>query len=152
MAGLSADIEAFHFNKAVARLYELANTIASATSAQKDDGAKWALRETLEIFVRLIGPMTPHLAEELWTLLGREGLLADASWPVADDALLTDEGVTMGVQVNGKLRGTIALPKDSSREVAEAAALAIGDVIKAMDGKPAKKVVVVPNRIVNIVV
>ena len=150
IAGVSADIEAFHFNKAVARLYELANAIGDFAAA--DDSDRHSLAETLDIFVRLIGPMTPHLAEELWGLLGREGLLADASWPVADGALLTDDDVTMGVQVNGKLRGTIALPKDAAREVAEAAALAIADVLKAMDGKPAKKIVVVPNRIVNIVV
>ena len=85
IAGVSTDIEAFHFNKAVARLYELASTIDS--TEPRDDGARWALREALEIFVRLAGPMTPHLAEELWQALGHKSLLADSPWPLAEDAL-----------------------------------------------------------------
>jgi leucyl-tRNA synthetase len=149
-AGISGDIEAFHFNKAVARLYELANAIEGFKA--KDDADRAALAETLDIFVRLIAPMTPHLAEELWTLLGRDGFVADAPWPTPDAALLADEDVTMAVQVNGKLRATLKLPKDTPKEKAEAAALAEADVIKAMAGKPAKKIVVVPNRIVNVVV
>ena len=150
IAGLSADIEAFHFNKAVARLYELANTIDSAKP--EDDGGKWALREALEIFVRLIGPMTPHLAEELWQALGHDGLLADAPWPVADDALLVDDTVTVAVQLNGKLRGTLALAKDAPKEFAERAALALPEIVRGLDGQTPKRVIVVPNRIVNIVV
>ena len=100
IAGVSADIETFHFNKAVARLHELANAIAGVEA--KDQATKWALRETLEIFVRLIGPMTPHLAEELWLSLGHKTLLADAPWPAAEDALLVDDTVTIAVQLNGK--------------------------------------------------
>ncbi len=150
IAGLSADIEAFHFNKAVARLYELANTIGAA--APQDDGAKWALREALEIFVRLIGPMTPHLAEELWQALGHTTLLADAAWPVADPALLVDETVTVAVQLNGKLRGTLALAKDAPKEFAERAALALPEIVRGLEGREPKRVIVVPNRIVNVVV
>ena len=150
IAGVSADIEAFHFNKAVARLYELANAIDGFAPA--DDGGRWALREALEIFVRLAGPMTPHLAEELWQSLGHTSLLADSPWPAAEDALLVDDTVTIALQVNGKLRGTIQMPKDSSREANASAALAHADVRKAMAGKPEKRVVVVPNRLVNVVV
>src|SRR5262249_45773472 len=91
IAGVSADIEAFHFNKAVARLYELANTIDAVEA--RDETTRWALRETLEIFVRLLGPMTPHLSEELWQALGHSSLLADSPWPIADDALLVDDTV-----------------------------------------------------------
>jgi leucyl-tRNA synthetase len=134
----------------VARLYELANTIDSAEP--KDDGDRWALREALEIFVRLAGPMTPHLAEELWQALGHKSLLADAPWPLAEDALLVDDTVTIALQVNGKLRGTIQMPKDSSKEANTAAALANTDVQRAMAGKPQKRVIVVPNKIVNVVV
>ena len=152
VAGLSADIEAFHFNKAVARLYELANTIASATSAQKDDGAKWALRETLEIFVRLIGPMTPHLAEQLWQDLGHTTLLADAPWPKPEPALLVDDTVTVAIQLNGKLRGTVHLAKDAAKDVAEKAALALPELVRGLEGRTPKRVIVVPNRIVNVVV
>ena len=148
-SGISGDIEAFHFNKAVARLYELANAIEGFKA--KDDADRAALGETLDIFVRLIAPMTPHLAEG-WTPLGRDGFVADAPWPTPDAALLADEDVTVAVQVNGKLRATLKLPKDTPKETAEATALAEPDVIKAMAGKPAKKVIVVPNRIVNVVV
>jgi leucyl-tRNA synthetase len=148
--GVGEDIERFHFNKAVARLYELANAIEAFKPVS--DGDRWALRETLDVFVRLIGPMTPHLGEELWQLLGGKGLLADASWPTAEPALLADDEVTIAVQVNGKLRGTLRLAKDAAKDVAAAAALALPETQRTMAGKPAKKVVVVPNRIVNIVV
>jgi leucyl-tRNA synthetase len=149
IAGVSVDIEAFHFNKAVARLYELANTIAS-TEAEGASG-KWALREALEIFVRLIGPMTPHLAEELWQTLGHATLLADAAWPAAEAALLVDDTVTVAVQVNGKLRSTVQIAKDASKDVAEHAALALPEIARALDGKAPKRVIVVPNRVVNVV-
>jgi len=150
IAGISADIEAFHFNKAVARLYEFANTIDSVEV--KDESTKWAQREALEIFVRLIGPMTPHLAEELWHALGHTGLVADAPWPTAEDELLVDDTVTVAVQLNGKLRGTISLAKDTSKDAAEAAALALPELVRGLDGKTPKRVIVVPNRIVNVVV
>ncbi|MCW5747399.1 MAG: class I tRNA ligase family protein, partial [Alphaproteobacteria bacterium] len=148
--GVGEDIERFHFNKAVARLYELANAIEAFKPAS--DADRWALRETLDVFVRLIGPMTPHLGEELWQLLGGQGLLADAPWPTPDPALLSDDEVTLAVQVNGKLRATVRLVKDAARDVAETAALALPEIKRTMAGKAAKKVVVVPNRIVNIVV
>jgi leucyl-tRNA synthetase len=150
IAGVSADIEAFHFNKAVARLYELANTIDAVES--NDDGTRWALREALEIFVRLVGPMTPHLAEELWHALGHKALLADSPWPLAEDALLVDDTVTVAVQLNGKLRGTLQLAKDAPKGTAEAAALALPELVRALADKAPKRVIVVPNRIVNIVV
>ena len=154
VAGLSADIEAFHFNKAVARLYELANAIGSGTaqdSAPRDGSHQWALREALEIFVRLIGPMTPHLAEELWQALGHKTMLAEETWPVAEQALLVEDTVTIAVQFNGKLRGTLQLRKNAPKDNAEKAALALPEIVRALDGKAAKRVVVVPNRIVNVV-
>ena len=135
----------------MARLYELANSIDSVKAAG-DDSAKWALREALEIFVRLIGPMTPHLAEELWQELGHTALLADAPWPAAEAALLVDDTVTVAVQANGKLRGTIQLAKDAPKDVAEKAALALPEIVRALEGKIPKRVIVVPNRIVNVVV
>jgi leucyl-tRNA synthetase len=134
----------------VARLYEFANTIDAVKAT--DESTRWALREALEIFVRLIGPMTPHLAEELWHALGHKSLLADAPWPLAEDALLVDDTVTVAVQLNGKLRGTIALAKDAPKDLAEAAALALPELVRGLDGKTPKRVIVVPNRIVNVVV
>jgi len=150
IAGVSADIEAFHFNKAVARLYELSSTIDGLKPADGNDG--WAQREALEIFVRLIGPMTPHLAEELWRELGHTTLLADAPWPTPEPALLVDDTVTIAVQLNGKLRGTTNLPKDAAKDVAEKAALALPELLRGLEGRTPKRVIVVPNRIVNVVV
>ena len=96
--------------------------------------------------------MMPHLAEELWQALGSDTLIADVAWPVADPALLVDDTVTVAAQVNGKMRGTLSLPKDCPADVAQAAALALDTVQAAMQGKEPRKVIVVPNRIVNVVV
>ncbi len=150
IAQVGEDLERFHFNKAVARIREMTNGLAELPVGAA--GGAWVLREGLETTARLIGPMMPHLAEELWRELGGDGLLAEAAWPDADPALLVEDSVTVAVQVNGKLRATIELPKDADSALAEQTALAQAAVISAMSGKPARKVVVVPNRIVNVVV
>ena len=150
IADVTGDLDRFHFNRAVARVRELTNAIAEL--AGDEDGALWVLREALEIAVRLVGPMMPHLAEELWRTLGHKTLLADAAWPVADPALLAEDTVTVAVQVNGKLAGTLELAKNIDAKAAEAAALAMPAVQAKLAGKTRKKVVVVPNRIVNVVV
>jgi leucyl-tRNA synthetase len=155
IAGVTDDVEKFHFNRAVARLYEFANTLNDAELApdgEDSGGRAWAMREALDTLVLLIGPMMPHLAEELWQVLGHDGLLVDRSWPAADPALVVDSSVTVAVQVNGKLRSTIELPRDVAEAAAREAALADESVQRAMDGKPPRKVIVVPNRIVNVVV
>jgi leucyl-tRNA synthetase len=145
IAAVSDDLDKFHFNKAVARIRELSNALG--------DGAQgWALREGLEAVVLLMAPMMPHLAEELWAELGHSTLVCDTAWPIADSALLVEDSVTVAVQVNGKLRATIDLPKDADAKLVEETALAQAPVIAAMSGKPPRKVVVVPNRIVNVVV
>src|ERR1700730_2016516 len=113
------------------------------------DGAGAVMREGIEAAVRLVGPMMPHLAEELWWELGRRTLLADERWPSFDPALVIDETVTLAVQVNGKMRATIELPRDCDRATAEAAALAPPTVQRAMEGKTPRKIIVVPNRIIN---
>ncbi|WP_299623426.1 leucine--tRNA ligase [Pelagibius sp.] len=146
----SDDLEKFRFNRAVARVHELANALAGF--APDDDGGRFVLREALEMMVRLIGPMMPHLAEELWHGLGHESLLADEPWPAADMALVADEQVTLAVQVNGKKRATVSLPMDAPEGQAQELALAEPAVQRAMDGKAARKVIVVKNRIVNVVV
>jgi len=135
---------------AVALIRTFSNILREADG--KSEGEAWALREAYETLALLIAPMTPHLAEELWQLLGHDDLICQRPWPKADPALVADETVTMAVQVNGKLRATISLPRDSTQAAAEAAALGHPDVLRAMAGKPAKKVVVVPNRIVNVVI
>ena len=95
--------------------------------------------------------MMPHLAEEAWARLGGEGLVADASWPLVDAALLVDDEVTVAIQVNGKLRDTLTLPKGLPREAVEAAALASEKVVRLLEGRAPRKVIVVPDRLVNLV-
>ena len=117
-----------------------------------DEGARWALREALEIFVRLAGPMTPHLAEELWQALGHKSLLADLPWPLAEDALLVDDTVTMAVQLNGKLRGTFRCQGYAQGCRRRRRRWRCPRSSAALAGKAPKRVIVVPNRIVNVVV
>jgi len=143
---VTKDIEAFHFNKAVARMRELTNALEKADAASPD------YRFALETVLHLFQPMIPHIAEELWAMLGHADMLVARAWPVADAALIVDESVTVAVQVNGKLRATLQLPRDCPQADAEAAALGDENVKKAIEGKTVRKVVVVPNRIVNVVV
>ncbi|MFO1128904.1 MAG: leucine--tRNA ligase [Rhodospirillales bacterium] len=150
VARVTDDLERFAFNRAVARLRELTNRIAEY---DEDDPAAAGLRRfALTILVQLAGPMLPHLGEEMWQRLGYAGLLADAPWPVADPAQLVDERVTVGVQVNGKLRGTLELVRDAEDDDARSAALALPAVAKVVAGKTPRSIVVVRNRIVNVVV
>ena len=149
---MSEDIEKFRFNRAVAKLYEFANTLAEIQDGTLADAAGLdARREALETLAQLIGPMMPHLAEEMWASLGHQSLLAETAWPEAIPQLIIDESATVAVQVNGKLRATIELPPGTSKPEAEAAALANENVQRFLEGKVPSKVIVVPNRIVNVV-
>ena len=154
IAALNGDLDAFNYNRAVARLREYSNEIAAfaQANAEVSDSDAWALREALELLTRLINPMMPHLTEELWQALGHTQMLAHTSWPEADPALLVEDTVTLPVQVNGKLRATLDVPKDASKEALEALALANDNVQRAIDGKTLRKVIVVPGRVVNLVV
>ncbi|HUJ99301.1 MAG TPA: leucine--tRNA ligase [Stellaceae bacterium] len=149
VAAVTDHIEKFRFNSAVARIRELTNLLEEMSDGP---GAGVVMREGLEVAVRLVGPMMPHLAEELWQALGHDRLVAEESWPEADPVLILEDSVTIAVQVNGKLRATIELPRDSAEAEAEAAALAQPPVQRAIDGKTPRKIIVVPNRIVNVVV
>ena len=152
IAQVDDDLERFQFNKAVARIREMTNALGEFNGGPSDgEGAAWVLREGLEAAALLIGPLMPHLAEELWSILGHDRLLALTPWPKADPALLVDDTVTIAVQVNGKLRATIQLPKDSPPETTEALALQQPQIVALLAGKQPRKVVVVPNRIVNVV-
>jgi len=150
VAACGEDLEQFRFNRGVARIYELANGLGAFTA--KDDGEAWALREGVEYLVRMLAPMMPHLAEELWAQLGHSRYLVDEPWPTAEADLVSDAQATLAVQVNGKKRATITLPVDADEDQATTAALAEPLVQRAMDGKSARKVIVVKNRIVNVVV
>jgi leucyl-tRNA synthetase len=159
IAAVTQGIDNFGFNRAVARIYELANEIGSFVSlaAQDQDGQKApqnspALREAIETIVQLVAPMMPHLAEEAWERLGRTTALASTAWPKADAALTADDEITMAIQVNGKRRGELTCAPGSQDSKVQDIALAVDTVIKAMDGKTPRKIIVVPDRIVNIVV
>jgi len=139
-------VESFGFNAAIAKLYAFTNTLAKSKAG---GAAKKAAARTL---AQLMSPMTPHISEELWALLGGEGLVATAPWPVADPAMLVEDTVTLPVQVNGKRRAEITVAKDMPKEEVEKLALSLEAVQRALDGATPKKVIVVPGRIVNLVV
>jgi leucyl-tRNA synthetase len=150
IAAVTEDLESFRFNRGVARIYELSNAVAGFSATNPGDAA--ALREALEIMVRLSAPMMPHLAEELWQALGHESLLAESPWPETAAALARDEIVTIAVQVNGKLRATLEQSPGRDEEATVEAAMAHDNVRRAIAGKPVRKHVWVPDRLLNVVV
>jgi len=175
LARVSDDIEKLHFNVCVAHIYEFANAlnaiigdIGAQTGAAENaqTGARgrprensvapadlrWALREAVNILVQLFHPMMPHLAEECWSLLGHDTLVAQAAWPQLEPALLVEDALTLPVQINGKKRADVTVARDAGEAEIKAAVLALDAVKKALEGKPPKKVIVVPGRIVNVVV
>ena len=129
------------------RIHELVNTLSALEPETDGD----VLHEGLEAVTRLIGPMMPHLAEELWKMLGHEKLVAESDWPAFDASLLVQETVKIAVQVRGKMRGTIEIANDADQAVAEAAAIALPTVTAALDGDEIKKIIYVPNRIINVI-
>jgi leucyl-tRNA synthetase len=138
-------VESFGFNAAIARLYAFTNTLAKAQA-----GAA-AKTQAARALAQLMSPMTPHLSEELWQMLGGEGLVAHAPWPLADPGMLVEDSVTLPIQINGKRRAEITVPRDMDKAEVEKAALAQNAVIRALDGAQPKKIIVVPGRIVNVV-
>ncbi|MEN2787693.1 leucine--tRNA ligase [Sphingomonas qilianensis] len=144
IAGIALDIEALGFNKAVAKLYALVNEIERA----KPSASRSAAIATL---MRLVAPMAPHIAEEAWAAAGHDGLIADAPWPAVDPALLVEDEVTIALQVNGKLRDTVTVAKGTPKDVIEALALANPNVQRSIGDTSPKKIIVVPDRLVNVV-
>ena len=149
IAAVTEQVEALRFNVAVAQVRTLSNALEALDG--KGEGEAWVLGEGLRALCHLVAPMCPHLAEEMWVALGGKGLLCERAWPEADPALLVDGTVKVAVQVNGKLRATIDLARDAPEAQAREVALAQPNVAAAMAGKPPRKVIVVPNRIVNVV-
>ena len=143
--GIAKDIEALSFNKAVAKIYELANAVEKAAPSASRSNAIRAL-------ALLVAPMTPHLAEEAWADMGEQGLIADARWPAVDPALLVDDEVTVAIQVQGKLRDTLTVAKGTPKDELERLALASAKIVRTLDGATPKKVIVVPDRLVNLVI
>jgi leucyl-tRNA synthetase len=143
VAAVAEDIEGLGFNKAVARIYEL-------TSATEKAAPSASRAQAIRTLLLLVAPMMPHLAEEAWAGMG-QGLVADAAWPSYDPALLVEDEVTVAVQVKGKLRDTLTVAKGTPKEQLEALALASDKVQRALEGAAVKKVIVVPDRLVNLV-
>jgi leucyl-tRNA synthetase len=156
LKAVGEDIDRLAFNKAVARIYELVNALhpaLTAIAAGKADAALTsAAKEGVNILVQLIAPMMPHLAEECWVVLGHKGMVADTPWPVFDPALIVENDVTMPVQVNGKKRGDLTIGRDADQAAVIEAVLAMDVIQTTLNGAQPKKVIVVPQRIVNVVV
>ena len=139
-------VESFGFNASIAKLYAFTNTLAKSKA-----GAE-AKRTAMRTLAQLMSPMTPHLAEDIWAMLGGDGLIANAPWPVADDAMLVEDSVTLPIQINGKRRSEITVPKDMAKDEIEKLVLADQAVLRTLDGAAPKKLIVVPGRIVNVVI
>ena len=139
-------IEGFAFNKAIASLYAFTNALAKANASTA------TMKEAIRTLAQLMSPMTPHIAEEVWTYQGGAGLCTQAAWPKADPALLIDDTVTLPIQINGKRRAEISVPKDMAAGEIEKLALADEDVVRFLAGQPVKKIIVVPGRIINVVI
>ncbi|MGF9695107.1 leucine--tRNA ligase [Rhizobium sp. 0TCS1.26] len=156
LQAVQGDYDKLAFNKAVARIYELVNTLASpltqAASGEADETQLKALRNAVEILIQLVAPMTPHLAEECWMALGNPGIVAEAAWPVFDAALVADNEVTLPVQINGKKRAELTIARDADQNAVQQAVLQLEAVQSALAGGQPKKIIIVPQRIINIVV
>jgi leucyl-tRNA synthetase len=157
LAHVENDIENLRFNVCIAHIRELANTLQAAMSEFDEAAAAapdniQALSEAIRILVLIAAPMAPHLAEECWQALGGSGLVAHAPWPKLERELLTEATITLPVQVNGKRRADITIARDADAAAIEAAVLALEPVQRAMEGRPLRKFILVPGRIVNVVV
>jgi len=153
---VAQSIEALRFNVAVAQIYEFTNILSSAlaksgATGKTNEDFAWVLREAGELFVQMIGPMMPHLGEECWARLGYNTLLANQPWPAVDAGLLVDDKITIAVQVNGKRRDELLIARDAAEDEVKAAALKLDPVVRALEGRQPKKIIVVPQRIVNVV-
>ena len=144
IAGVTADIDRLQFNKAIARLYEFVTVI------ERQNAMTQGWREAVIALIQLVAPMAPHLAEEAWAALGQRGLVVEAPWPVADATLLVDATVTIAIQVNGKLKDSFEAAKGAEKALVEAEALARDKIVRALAGVVPKKIIVVPDRLVNL--
>jgi len=153
LAAVTADLDALRFNRAIAQIHEFANRIGAAqqTDWRSAPEMAWAMREALEFIALLAGPFIPHVGEEAWARLGYNTLLTNESWPAADSALLIDDAVNIAVQVNGKRRAELKISRHAAKEEVERAALQLEGVTRALGQKRVKRVIVVPQRIVNVV-
>jgi leucyl-tRNA synthetase len=143
---ITKSIEGFAFNKAIAKLYELTNTLAKSKAGSESQ------RIAIRVLAQLMAPMVPHLAEDIWARQGGQGLVTQAVWPIADPAMLVADTIILPIQINGKRKGEIEVPSSATKEEVEKRALAYDAVVKALNGAAPKKLIVVPGRIVNVVI
>ena len=150
---VSTGIEKLHFNVCLAHIREFTNALAEilGREGQPSPDLAWSVREAAVILAQLFAPMMPHLAEECWTVLGQKGLISEANWPQIERDLLIEDTVTLVVQVNGKKRGDVTVPRGAQNPEIEAAVLALDAVKQALGGNAVRKVIIVPMRIVNVV-
>ena len=153
LAKVSSEIEKLHFNVCLAHIREFSNALGEALArpGTPTPDMCWALHEASTILVQLFAPMMPHLAEECWGVLGQNGMVSEAHWPQIEPNLLVEDTMTLPVQVNGKKRGEVTVARDAPNSEIEAAVLALDTVKQALDGKPVRKLIIVPQRIVNVV-
>jgi len=144
-------VEGFHFNAAIARLYEFLNTLRAVKVETSSSALLAAKRDGLLALTLLIQPFVPHLAEECWERLGQEGLAVNAPWPVFDAALATDDQVVLPIQINGKRRGELSVARGLDPAAVEKIVLADAEVQSKLEGQAVRKIIVVPDRIINIV-
>jgi leucyl-tRNA synthetase len=156
LAKVSEDVPRLRFNRCVAHIYELSNALQASLSAARQGGAVTpayaaAVREAIEIMVLSFSPMMPHLAEQCWEALGHKSLIAEAAWPEVERALLVEDTITLPVQVNGKKRAEVTVPRDAADTEIQRSVLDLEAIQRALEGKAPKKVIVVRQRIVNVV-
>ena len=147
---VTLDYENFHFNRAIARIREFTNIIFEKKDILKKKQSLF--KNVIETVVKLLAPITPHIVEEIWFLIGNKNLIVQNSWPKAKKKFLTTNNITIAVQINGKLKGTINLPIDTVEKEIEKSALHLPFVIKIMEKKKTKKIIIVKNKVINIVI
>jgi leucyl-tRNA synthetase len=156
LKAVQADYDKLAFNKAVARIYEFVNALAAplakVSSGTADDAYIAAVRDAVEILIAVVAPITPHLAEECSIAIGNTQLVATSAWPTFDEALVVENEVMLPVQINGKKRAELTIARDADQDAVKTAVLALDAVQTALNGQAPKKIIVVPQRIVNIVV
>ena len=156
LKAVQGDYDKLAFNKAVARIYEFVNALAAplgkVAAGQADGAYRSAVREAVEILISLVAPITPHLAEECSAALGNTHMVATSAWPVYDEALVIENEIVYPVQINGKKRAELTIARDADQNAVQQAVLALDTVTSALNGQAPKKIIVVPQRIVNIVV
>ncbi|MEM9331733.1 MAG: leucine--tRNA ligase [Pseudomonadota bacterium] len=152
LMAVGEDIEKLAFNRAIARLYEFCNVLSAVKPDKADKSVISAMREGIGFFVQCIAPMMPHLAEECWKSLGKTSLVSAMPWPKFNAEFAVDDTIVMPIQINGKKRADLEIDPNASKEEIEAASLQLDVVVKYLEGRDPKKVIVVPKRIVNVVI